>query len=289
MPNILLPMDMHNVFRECDYEIRGLSRHANAKVDAFMEPLINELTRRRPAWTFVSRNSAVSNDGTNYFYTRFEVRVGDETIGLIDQDINWRTSEKSYEFDCRQLKTKRSRGTATRTKDLKKAVKLIIGSFNELSYVEHAHKANTSIRNTAYRQVSAHKYTFSQLEGKARPHVMSFLSKHWSEFVGSIPGVELQSELSEMLNVYEEAAAAAVIYEAVSVKGAIVKLLNDKYIVSRVGSDEIHTYTNQTLPNDLRGGIGALKLVSEDTTVSGIGVRSPEGAFYVLPNESGNE
>lgn len=289
MPNILLPMDLHNVFRECDYEMRESPRHANAKVDAFMEPLINELTRRRPAWTFVSRNSAVSNDGTNYFYTRFEVRVGDETIGSIDQDINWRTSEKSYEFDCRQLKTKRSRGTATRTKDLKKAVKLIIGSFNELSYVEHAHKASTSIRNTAYRQVSAHKSTFSQLERKARPHVMSFLSKHWSEFVGSIPSVELQSELSEMLNAYEEAAAADVIYEAVSVKGAVVKLLDDKYIVSRVGSDEIHTYTNQTLPNDLRGGIGALKLVSEDTTVSGIGVRSPEGAFYVLPNESGNE
>lgn len=289
MPDILLPMNMHNVFRECDYDFRETPRHANAVVHEFMVPLINELALRRPKWTFVSRSSSVLSDNSVWHYARFDVRVGDETIGTIDMDINWRDGSKSYEFDCRQLRAKRQRSGSTRTKDLKKATKLITGSFYELSYVEHAHKAEQLTKQAAYRVQSARKYAFSQLEAKARPEVMGFLRKHWSEFIGSVLDSKLQGELAGMLDVYEEAKAADAVNAAISAKGTFIKLVGDRYVVRRMGSDEVHAYTNETLPNDLRGGMGALKLVTKDTAIPEIGVRGDEDAFYLLPMEATSE
>lgn len=289
MPNILLPMNMHNVFRECDYDLRDNPRHANAVVHEFMVPLINELTRRRPTWTFVSRSSSVLSDNSVWHYARFDVRVGDETIGTIDMDINWRDSTKSYEFDCRQLRAKRTRGTSTRTKDLKKATKLITENFRELSYGEHAHKAEQLTKQAAYRVQSSRKYAFSQLEAKARPEVMGFLRKHWSEFIGSVLDLKLQGELLGLLETYDEARTADEINGAISAKGTYVKLVDGKYVVKRIGSDEVHAYTNETLPNDLRGGMGALKLVAKDMVISEIGVRGDEDTFYLLPMEVTDE
>lgn len=290
MPNILLPMNMHNVFRECDYDVRDNPRHANAKVHEFMVPLISELTRRRPTWTFVSRSSRVMAGADNeYLYSLFQVRSGDEVIGEIDMDVNWRTSDRSYEFDCRQLRAKRSRGSSTKTKDLKKATKLIIENFHPLSYGEHAHKAEQLTKQAAYRVQSSRKYSFSQLEAKARPEVMSFLSKHWSEFIGSVLDSQLQRELHELLDVYAEAKAADEINVAIGTKGTFIKLVGDKYVVKRHGTDELNVYNNEALPSDLRGGIGALKLVTKDMVIPEIGVRGDEDTFYLLPLEVTDE
>lgn len=289
MPNILLPMNVHNVFRECDYDLRDNPRHANAVVHEFMVPLINELSLKRPMWTFVSRSSAVTSDNSVWHYARFQVRVGDEIIGEIDMDVNWRTSEKSYEFDCRQLRAKRTRGSSTKTKDLKKATKLITENFRELSYGEHAHKAEQLTKQAAYRVQSSRKYAFSQLEAKARPEVMGFLRKHWSEFVGSILDSKLQSELAGMLDAYDEARAADAINAAIGTKGTFIKLVDGKYVATRYGDNEVHVYTNETLPSDLRGNMGALKLVNKDMVIPDIGVRGDEDSFYLLPMEVTDE
>lgn len=289
MPNILLPMNMHNVFRECDYDLRDNPRHANAVVHEFMVPLINELSLKRPMWTFVSRSSSVTSDNSAWHYARFQVRVGDETIGEIDMDTSWRDGTKSFEFDCRQLRAKRQRGASTRTKDLKKATKLITENFHPLSYGEHANKAEQLTKQAAYRVQSSRKYAFSQLEAKARTEVMGFLRKHWSEFIGSVLDSKLQAELAGMLDAYDEAKAADEINGVISAKGTYIKLVDSKYVVKRIGSDEVHIYTNETLPNDLRGGMGALKLVTKDMLIPEIGVRGDEDTFYLLPMEVTDE
>lgn len=290
MANILLPMDLHNVFRECDYAVQDSPRNANAKVSEFMGLLISELTRRRPQWTFVSRGSSTNTDANNnYIYSRFEVRVGDEDIGWIATDHSWRTGEKSYEFDCRALKYKRTRGNSTRTKDLKKAAKLITENFREMSYNEHIYRAEQLVRQSAYRVASSRGYEFGKLDTMAKPAVMSFISANWDAFIDSVRDPELQRNLSGFVFTYEEARDARIINEQVSSKGTVVKLTGDKYVVKHLGSDEVFTYTNQTLPDELRGPIGALKLVPKETVITGLGVRGEEDSFYLMPMEATNE
>lgn len=289
MPNILLPMNMHNVFRECDYELRENPRHANAVVHEFMVPLINELSLKRPMWTFVSRSSSVTSDNSAWHYARFDVRVGDETIGEIDMDINWRDSTKSFEFDCRLLRARRQRGGSTRTKDLKKATKLITESFHPLSYGEHAQKAEQLTKQAAYRVSSSRRYEFTNLENAARSHVMGFLRDNWDAFLTSISDPVLQPKLAPLVELYDEAMAAVEVNTQIAAKGTFVKLMDDKYVVKRIGANEVQVYSNQTLPNDLRGSMGALKLVTEGNLISGIGVRGDEDTFYLLPMEVTDE
>jgi len=289
MPNTLLRMNMHNVFRECDYDLRDNPRHANAVVHEFMVPLINELSLRRPMWTFVSRSSSVTSDNSAWHYARFQVRVGDETIGEIDMDTNWRDGSKSFEFDCRQLRAKRSRGSSTRTKDLKKATKLITENFHPLSHGEHAHKAEQLTKQAAYRVSSSRRYEFTQLENTARGHVMGFLRDNWDAFLTSVSDPVLRPKLAPLVELYDEAQAAVEINTQIAAKGTFVKLVDGKYVVKRMGTDEVHVYSNETLPNDLRGGMGALKLMAEGNMIGGIGVRGDEDAFYLLPMEVTDE
>ena len=240
-------------------------------------------------WTFVSRSSSVTSDNSAWRYARFDVRVGDETIGEIDMDVNWRDGTKSFEFDCRQLRAKRQRGGSTRTKDLKKATKLITENFHPLSYGEHANKAEQLTKQAGYKVSSSRRYDFTNLENAARSHVMGFLRDNWDAFLTSVKDPVLRPKLAPLVELYDEAQAAVEINTQIATKGTFIKLVDGKYVTKRIGLDEVHVYSNETLPSDLRGGMGALKLVAGGNIISGIGVRGDEDAFYLLPMEVTDE
>ena len=289
---IKVPMDVHNTFRECDYELRDHERNANAKVHPFMAPLIAELSRKQPTWTFVTpieRNYRErSADGLVYFYARFAVCVDDEEIGWIDYETNWRDSSKSYEFNSRQLNRKRSRGNSTKTKDLKKAAKIITASFSEMSHSEHIYAAASAVRTTTAQLKSRRHYHYNGLESGSRAEVTQFLRANWANFLASVPAGR-REELSTLLEKYDELDGTINISAKMSKHGAFVKLLGDKYIVQDAGGDDVHVFKNDTLPNALRGSIGALKLVNVDTLIPDIGVRSADNSFFVLPMETHDE
>lgn len=285
MTNILKPMDMHNVFRECPYENREFIRNTNARVESFMRPLIDELARKRPTWKFVSTNHATASDGDIYYYTKFSVRVGDEEIGWIDKDRSWRDGVQYYEYDCRALRKARERGHCNKTKDLKKAVKVITGSFCELSYGEHMVATQSAIRSTAHRVMSGRKYDYSQSEAKARPSVMAFLRANWDAFLTTVS----DPELAMLLDKYDTARDAEAMSTNLAKHGAYVKLMDGRYVVNRVGDDDVHVYTSDNLPDDLRGPIGALKLVNDNTLLADIGVRAEDGMLYVIPTVKHDE
>lgn len=285
MPNILLPMDMHNVFRECDYEHREVTRNTNARVYDFMRPLIDELARKRPTWKFVANTHPVTSDENAYYYAKFSVRVGDEEIGWINRESNWRDGTPSYTYDSRILRRARERGAYNKTKDLKKAVKTITESFCELSYGEHVVATQNVTKSTTHRIMSGRSYDYSKLEAKARPSVMAFLRENWDAFLTTVS----DPEVTALLDKYDTARDAEVMSTNLTKIGAHVKLLDNKYVVNHVGSTDVYVYTSDNLPSELRGPIGALKLVNDNTLLPEIGVRSEDGALYVIPTVKHDE
>lgn len=290
MAQVLIPMEMPGTFRECDHNERDYDRNTKAKVHPFMVPLITELSKKRPLWTFVSHKRGTHShpsDPNAYFVCHFDVRVGDETIGQINRDVPWRDPTGSYEFDSRQLRAKRTRGTSNKTKDLKKAVKLIIENFHELSYTEHLAHGQQAVTNLLYKHLSNRKYAFSQAEIKARKYTMAFLANHWDEFLATAPS----TEVCELLERYHEAQAAEAMNATVSagVTGAHVVLLGDKYIAKRAGSDSMNLYTSESLPDDLRTPVAALKLAGEGAVIEDIGVRGEGGSLFVIPTKVSDE
>lgn len=290
MAKILLPMDMHNTFRECEYEFRDNDRNARAKVMPFMRPLIDALTAKRPNWRFVvgSGNFGDAQVNGDYHYHRFIVMSGEEELGWISRELNWRTGESSYEFNSRSLDKKRTRGRSTRTKDLKKAVKVITENFNELSFHEHVQAVENHVTSFLANQHSRTMYRTRTAIEKLSAEVIAFLQPQWDKFIASL-GTDTARELAMQFPDYvREAHETANMYDAHKPKntGAYVRLLDEKYVVKRLNTGDTYVYTQATLPDDLRGPIGALKLVPDETLIDGIGARAANGAFYIVTGVS---
>ena len=287
MPNILLPMDMHNVLRECDYDLRDNPRYARAKVADFMRPLIDALTVKRPHWTFVVMGSyggtQVEND---YHYNRFVVMVGDEELGWIGRAVNWRTGVQSYEFNSRFLDRKRARGSSTSTKDLKKATKMILENFSELSYDEHIFATEKVVSSLLANQHSRTMYRNRNAIERVGMDMIAYLLPQWERFVSSLPP-EIVADAMALPELVQAAGEAQRMYEMHKAKtsGAYVRTLGDKYVVKRLKTNDTCVYTQATLPDDLRGPLGALKLVADETLIDGIGARAGNGAFYVVTGD----
>lgn len=285
MVKILLPMDMHNVFRECEHEQQSNDRNARAKVADFMRPLIDVLTAKRPNWSFVagSGNYGDLQQNGDYHYHRFRVMSGEEELGWIARDLNWRTGEHSYEFNSRLLDRKRTRGRSNRTKDLKKAAKQIIENFAELSYNEYSHAVAQLVGSFLANQYSRTMYRNRSAIERVGTHMMAFLQPQWEKFLATLPD-ESRTLASTMPDLVREAEEANTMYEMHKAKstGAYVRLVGGKYVVKRIGSDDTHVYTQTTLPDDLRGPLGALKLVPDETIIDGIGARVQNDAFFIM-------
>jgi predicted Zn-dependent protease len=69
-------------------------------------------------------------------------------------------------------------------------------------------------------------------------------------------------------------------------KHALIVLADGKYIVKVL--DNVQLYDDTTLPHDLRGKLGMLKLVEAEQMVTGIGCRVSDEIFVVL-HESNDE
>lgn len=286
MAKIFIPMDMHNTFRECEYDAQNNDRNARAKVADFMRPLIDALTAMRPNWRFVvgSGHYGDRQDNGDYHYHRFTVMNGEEELGWIARELNWRTGENSYEFNSRYLEKKRTRGRSTRTKDLKKAVKLIRENFTELSYNEHVHAVENAVGSFLANQHSRTMYRTRTTIEKLSAEVIAYLQPQWDKFIASLSTDAARELAMQFPDFVREAGEANAMYDLHKPKntGAYVRLLGEKYVVKRLGSDDTHVYTQATLPDDLRGPIGALKLVPDETLIDGIGVRAASGAFYIV-------
>lgn len=293
MVKILLPMDMYNTFRECDHEYQSNDRNARAKVMPFMRPLIDALTAKRPNWRFVvgSGNFGDAQVNGDYHYHRFIVMSGEEELGWISRELNWRTGESSYEFNSRSLDKKRTRGRSTRTKDLKKAVKVITENFNELSFHEHVQAVENYVASFLANQHSRTMYRTRTAIEKLSAEVIAFLQPQWDKFIASLPGDLVRDYAMTLPDLVRESHEATAMYDAHKPKntGAYVRLLGEKYVVKRLNTGDTYVYTQATLPDDLRGPIGALKLVPDETLVDGIGVRAASGAFYIVTEVSNGQ
>ena len=92
-----------------------------------------------------------------------------------------------------------------------------------------------------------------------------------------------------LLDKYDTARDAEAMYTNLAKHGAYVKLLDNKYVVNHAGTGEVYVYTSDNLPSELRGPIGALKLVNDNTLLADIGVRAEDGMLYVIPTVKHDE
>ena len=111
------------------------------------------------------------------------------------------------------------------------------------------------VRKVVPEQFVAHMQTVNNMQGLRALRVL----------------VEVEVEMATVQGVYDAAAKG---------RTALIIVDGKKYIVKT--GDNVQLYDDNTLPEELRGKLGMLKLVEEDQVVTGIGMRVSVEAFTVV-------
>ena len=287
MRKILVKMDIHNAFKQCDEGEEDNLRNVNPRVDAFLVPLFNELTTKRPTWTYVCKGwGELGIGGTFYSYGRFTIMEGDEELGEVWVGKNWRTGESKYAFNNSRLHAARSRGTCTETKDLKKAVKTILANIYARTLDELMFTARNNAVNKANSAAYALQRDFRNSRDRLLPEMTSFIMNNWSAFETY---TALEASHRDTFRQHYENNDRAHQFEVAMANrdtAIIVERNGQLHVEFSNNLGTFQSWTLEEMPPRFKQAVGMLKLVDEGVLVDGIGLRTDNNTFYVLTGDN---
>lgn len=282
---ILVPMGkMTNVFYETTPDNATSRRITNGWVDTFMVPLIDALVRKHPTWQFVAMGYGEPR-GDDFLHKRFYIREFGDELGWVDKDTNWRSGVHSYEFNGPRLSAKRDRGSSNKTKDLKKALKLINENIYGLTLFERTNKArsaaNGTISNLSYRMQNKYVHTRNEVADA----MVEFAMKRWDEFMAMPMTDKTAGARLMLLDTLERYRGMQGISQSLQAdQGAIAFEAGGQFYLQgddRTDQQCIGPFTIEQLPDVFKAGIGLLRLVPVGDMVDHIGVRVEENIYYI--------
>jgi len=240
--------------------------------------LVWVLAKEYPLWTFQA-------DG----WRTFKVLKDGELLGVIGEE--WYGSKHAMFVRNDRIAQQNERKNAYHTQDLEKAVLRVKKMFKPMTLLERMNKARTDANAVLLRQYrGAHRNT-QVLRNQMDQSLMEYAYAHMGQYMMWLKD---KQDLT-MLGVIESHEKSKVDMQTIEeaqkafdnkYKHALIVLADGKYIVKVL--DNVQLYDDTTLPHDLRGKLGMLKLVEAEQMVTGIGCRVSDEIFVVL-HESNDE
>lgn len=270
---------------------RGIPK-TNFKMFSTMRFVVEKLAPLHPMWRFeVVEAQNFAGQGPDVL--KVQISEYGETLGIIER--KWHGSEYHLFITNDRISDNMLRGSAYKTTNPEKAIAKIKKTFSRPSIKERVAKAEKLSEYILDRQVSNMqrgvrdaKYAINQAANKY------ILGDGWPMFLAHIetlPASERDSMLKhiEAQDTYKQEMLTikAVQTKFKQQKTALVVRDAGKYVV-KIG-DSVQIYDDNSLPANLRGGIGLLKLVDAEHFLSDIGCRVSDEVFVVLVKEEGVE
>ena len=281
MVKVLVPFKtVFNAYKEVPEDEQHESKNVNIKVFDFMVPLLEELSRKKPAWKFVSRRHGVVADGV-WIHRTFEVIQDGEKLGTLTCES--RHHGMSYVIHNSRLSERRRRGSGTATLDRKKAIKTILNAFYPTTHLEKMKDVGDYGAQLIRNQYSKRRMDFNAavnaLTGAAFQYLLDnpetltqlkVLPAH-EGFVRDLPKLrEEERRFAETATCLGEGRAAVVLID------------RDNYIVApRDNLHNVSKFTTADLPPLIKEAVGLLKLMNDETVLPGVGARITDTSFIV--------
>ena len=240
--------------------------------------LVWTLAKEFPLWTF----KVVG-------WRTFKVLKDGEELGQIGEE--WYGSKQAITIRNDRIAAQNERKNAYHTQDIEKAVLRVKKMFKPMTLAERMVKARTDANTVLLRQYrGAHRNT-QVLRNQMDQSLMEYAYAHMGQYMAWL---KAKNDLT-MLGVIESHEKSKVDIQTIEDaqkafdnkhKHALIVLADGKYIVKVL--DNVQLYDDTTLPHDLRGKLGMLKLVEAEQMVTGIGCRVSDEIFVVL-HESNDE
>ena len=253
-----------------------------------MLPLIEELRKHRPQWTFKSLNASINTDVVAAHH--FDVYENGQTLGEISVESGYRVDIGSvtyYRYDNPRLSLKRQRGIWTKTSKLDLAVKHILKAFHAKTLAETIVEVEQQVEiklNTNTKHANA---DFDSGLRRIGPYITGYVMKHWDTIAPELKarGANVPDDLPERRAIRDEAEATELAYR--NNEGFTIITRGSDYIMVRGRGDERETEvkSSEQLTPTVRCNLGFLKLREGSAIIPNVGVRLNENTFFVIDKE----
>jgi hypothetical protein len=253
-----------------------------------MLPLIEELCKHRPQWTFKSANVSLNTDVVAAHH--FDVYENGQSLGEISVESGYRVDIGSvtyYRYDNPRLAHKRQRGIWTKTSKLDLAVKNILKAFHAKTLAETIVEVERQIEVKLNENTRTANADFDSGFRRMGAFITGYVMKHWDTIAPELKarGAPVPDDLPERLAVRNEAEATELAYR--DKEGFTVITRGSDYIMVRGFGDERETEvkSSEQLTDNIRRNLGFLKLSEGSRIIPNVGVRLNDSTFFVIDKE----
>lgn len=250
--------------------------------------VLEALIPKYPQWDFEFVHGFRSQE-TLFGFSKVNLYAGKELLGVIG--IEHHGSERKVYVHNHRVAAERSRNQGKAfTKDPKRAVSLVGKMFSRKSPSELINDAQSQIETTVKSLLYTRNMDAHQAVEKVKQKAGEFMIANVARFTEVLRESTLGMELFD--HVQNVASKKALVEEVNNITDLIhnkrvasVVVLQGTYVIHY--NDTLSTYTNETLPHELRGPLGMLKL-TEPKTLLPVGVRIDNDVYLVVPEGVSN-
>ena len=259
---------------------------ANLRMWSSVEKTVAKLARLYPQWEFEA-TEFVNTLGDTPMALHVKVIEDGEELGTITRTYHGRDYVIAVANE--RIEKSMERGTSYKTSSPDKAVAKVRKMFSKSNTRERLDKASKMASDLLYTQVrrmdAKEGRTQSVIQTAALTYIMNTGYPQFLAYLNSVHSAENKELLKRMEDSLAEKADMLSIQNMrdkhINGKSALVIKDKDKYIV-RIG-DSVNLYDDATIPQDLRGNLGLLKLIEKDHFVSDVGCKVSDEVFVVIP------
>lgn len=258
-------------------------------VISLLEPVVLRLATLNPLWRFVVFDYHYRFGG-NCFASAFRVYDQGEEIGRIGRTHRGRTEVISISND--RISNQRVRANAYMTADADKAILKAKKLFYKLKPDERMNDANAKATTVIDNQSHRKNREKRDYTSKLRDVALEFISTDegmlafvgWVKTLPESQQAPIQKAMNETVRLSDELITIEDVRKKYGdSKAALVVRDGGKYLVRLL--DSVQLYDDTTLPDEMKGKLGMLKLVEAEHFITNIGCRISDEVFVLLMNE----
>lgn len=266
------------------------------RVEKQIKPFVEALAMKYPQWRFVATRFWYQrpDEGEPYAEAyRFYVYDGREALGQISTDSGRgrKFNEKVYAIHNERIANARERGDTTKTKDLKKAVKIVDKMFGARTVNERLAEVLKQANNTICEVYGDRASSFRRTYDHTVRHLMPYVLANYETLAPiAVAGGASQETVGRLTTAHDEYKITSEIHECLQKgTGAVVLIHGNDYAVMGRDDKGEHTtrmFSTDTLPPHIKRSVGMLKLVEPKHFVKGAGLKIHDQAFFVVKEVS---
>lgn len=275
-----------------DRLVRAANMADDVRIMPHVKPFVEKLAMKHPQWQFINsprgwhRCHDREQDLEFVEVEEFDIYANKELLGSIGSD-HGRNGARVFTMTNERIQKIRERGSATKTKDLDKAIKIFGKMFGVKSMNERIEVVIESANNITRSVFSDRHYAFSRVYDRLGKHLQDHIMDNLQEFTDIAITKNFPQDLADSLpNLYAEFKTTEEINKCLSVKkGDAVLIHGNDYAVTSIdeANRETKIYSTDALPPHIKRGVGMLKLVEKEHFISGIGIKISDTSFYIIP------